>query len=135
MDNLNDMLRGSVLTDIEAKFTAQFSGLQMGYYDAKLAVMLYMMMDKGISKFNEICTQDFPSELKDKFQAVKDRYEKEVLTFREHMEENARIIRAIDQADTECPKLEHRIAGLLSEFDALIKAKLDKRDVTPVGQL
>lgn len=135
MDNLNDMLQTLNLADIENHLNTQFGNLQVGYYDAKLAVMLSMIVSLGIQKLDEIKTSDFPSELNEKFRAIKEMYEKKTDMFRQHLEENAKIIRAIDKADTDYPKLESRITELLSEFDALIKTKVLSRDTTPISEL
>lgn len=63
MDNLNDMLQTLKLVDVENHLNTQFSNLQLGYYDAKLAVMLSLIVSLGVQKLDEIKTSDFPSEL------------------------------------------------------------------------
>ena len=75
MNNLNDMLQALKLVDVENHLNMQFSNLQLGYYDAKLAVMLSMIVSLGIQKLDEIKTSDFPSELNEKFMAIKEMYE------------------------------------------------------------
>lgn len=75
MDNLNDMLQTLKLVDVENHLNTQFSNLQLGYYDAKLAVMLSLIVSLGVQKLDEIKTSDFPSELNEKFMAIKEMYE------------------------------------------------------------
>ncbi len=135
MKDLNDMLHNTPLREAEEEITSQFSSIDTGYYDAKLAVMMSMIITEGMKKLEETEKEDYPSKLKEQFEAIKALYTRKLDIFRQHLEENARLIRIIDDADTDYPELESRITTLLSEFDSLIKLKVDTRDRTPVGQL
>lgn len=135
MKDLNDMLRHSSLREAQEEIDSQFSGLDIGYYDAKLAVMMSMLATEAMKKLEEVDNEDYPSKLKEQFETIKALYTRKVDVFRQHLEENARLIHIIDEADTDYPELERKITALLTEFDTLLKLKVDTRDRTPVGQL
>ena len=135
MTDLNDMLRGSTLREAQEEIASQFSGLDLGYYDAKLAVLMSMFITEAMKKLDEADKEDYPSKLKEKFNAIKELYTHKVDVFRRHLEEKARLIHIIDEAAADYPELERKISALLSEFDSLIRRKVEARDRTPVGQL
>lgn len=135
MENFRDLFEQRKLDDIDTLLTEQFSSLPDGVYDAKLAVMLSMIVTKGMGRLDSIDTSAFPSDLDARFAEIKERYGKRLALFRQHLEENAAIIRAIEKAEADLPDLERRIAALLQEFDALVADRVRARDNTPVGAL
>lgn len=135
MENFRDLFEQQKLDDIDAVLTEQFSSLPDGAYDAKLAVMLSIIITKGMARLDTIDTSAFPSDLDSRFKELRELYGKRLSLFRQHLDENAAVIRAIEKAQSDLPDLERRIAGLLQEFDALIADRIRARDNTPVGNL
>lgn len=123
------------LEEIETILTRQLSELDTGYYDAKLAVMLSTILTNGMTKYEEIDSERFPSEMNDRFTRFKEMYESKIQQFHRHLDEDSKIIKAIEASDSEAMDIEREISGLLERFDELIREKLDVRDSQPVGQL
>ncbi len=135
MATLSEILKNTKLKDIESDFNSQIKELPQGFYDAKLAVMLSMIIVGCMEKLEAINCNDFPEELRRQFKDIKESYSDKVANYQQHLYENAKIIRVIEDAQTTYPDLEDKISTLLSQFDDLLKAKIVERDALPVSQL
>ncbi len=135
MATLIELFKNSKLKDIESDVNSQIQELPIGYYDAKLAVMLSMIIVNGMEKFETINCESFPEDLRQQFKLIQDSYRDKISIFKQHIDENARIVRVIEDAQTTYPELEHKIRCLLSQFDDLLKIKIEERDTLPVSKL
>lgn len=135
MATLIELFKNSKLKDIESDVNSQIQELPIGYYDAKLAVMLSMIIVNGMEKFETINCESFPEDLQQQFKMIQDSYRDKISIFKQHIDENARIVRVIEDAQTTYPELEHKIRELLSQFDDLLKIKIEERDTLPVAKL
>lgn len=135
MATLIELFKNSKLKDIESDVNSQIQELPIGYYDAKLAVMLSMIIVNGMEKFETINCERFPEELQQQFKLIQDSYRDKISIFKQHIDENSRIVRVIEDAQTTYPELENKIRDLLSQFDDLLKIKIEERDNLPVAKL
>lgn len=135
MENLNDMLHDMRLDDIEKNIDLQFGDLQAGFYDAKMAVMLAMIARQAIGRLNELPAEEFPAQLNEQLEEVRKLYLSKAEALTSHLEENAKIIRAIEKSNADYPDLENDIRSRLAQFDDLIRMKVVARDSSPVSML
>lgn len=135
METLNNIFHNMKLTDIESAIANQINELEIGYYDAKLAVMLYILIKNGIEKFDMIITDAFPDALKKDFQKMQEEYSKKILSYKSHLNENKKIINAIEKVNTDFSNIEEKIKVLLSEFDNLTRLKVEEREGNSIAEL
>lgn len=135
MKSLNELFQQDKLVDIEKEISLEFAQLQKGYYDAKLAVMLSFIASESMKKLKEIDQQNFPTELKDQLTRICDDFRDIANALRQHLEENAKLIRIIDRANYDYPNIESQIRRQLSEFDELLRVKIKQRDEKPICDL
>lgn len=135
MKTLNELLHQDKLVDIEKEISLQFAQLQKGYYDAKMSVMLCIIATESINALENIDQQNFPDELKKQFEEICNTYRSKACAMKQHMEENSKLIKIIDKANADYPDIENKIKQLLSEFDEILKKKVEERDAKPLCDL